>query len=280
MIRRVRLGSFKRFGDQTFELDEATVLVGPNNSGKSHAAPGHRDLEVRSRLLGLAARARPKVREAHGRGDRSRGIHRCADSRHEPAVDGPGGLGRQRARSFAPARNRCGGEVQRRRLGVRTRVSVRQSRADLRAPVRGQAHGGGRARCVSAPASQGSIIQIVRVPALSGIQRDEPRHQRGMQDLLIGQGRSGDILRNLLLEIGGRDGRTDRGHSRERRLDSADQSRPRSLRDRPYAPRSMGLDSPTSPANTESGRTPRPRPASGPALAPWTLPARGAEPCR
>lgn len=35
MIHRVRLGSFKRFRDQSFELDDAVVLAGPNNSGKS-----------------------------------------------------------------------------------------------------------------------------------------------------------------------------------------------------------------------------------------------------
>ena len=35
MIRRVRLANFKRFVDQTFELDCTTVLAGPNNSGKS-----------------------------------------------------------------------------------------------------------------------------------------------------------------------------------------------------------------------------------------------------
>ena len=35
MIRRVRLGSFKRFRDQSFELDDSIVLAGPNNAGKS-----------------------------------------------------------------------------------------------------------------------------------------------------------------------------------------------------------------------------------------------------
>ncbi|MDE2974273.1 MAG: hypothetical protein OXU64_06045 [Gemmatimonadota bacterium] len=35
MIRRVRLGSFKRFRDQSFELHDSIVLAGPNNSGKS-----------------------------------------------------------------------------------------------------------------------------------------------------------------------------------------------------------------------------------------------------
>lgn len=33
MICRVRLANFKRFRSQTFELNEATVLAGPNDSG-------------------------------------------------------------------------------------------------------------------------------------------------------------------------------------------------------------------------------------------------------
>ena len=35
MIRRVRLANFKRFRDQSFDLDDSVVLAGPNNSGKS-----------------------------------------------------------------------------------------------------------------------------------------------------------------------------------------------------------------------------------------------------
>ena len=33
MIHRVRLGSFKRFRDQSFELDYSGVLTRPNNAG-------------------------------------------------------------------------------------------------------------------------------------------------------------------------------------------------------------------------------------------------------
>ncbi len=44
-------------------------------------------------------------------------------------------------------------------------------------------------------------LRVVHVPTLSGIARDEPRHDRGMQDFLVGQGRPGEILRNLLYEI-------------------------------------------------------------------------------
>ena len=51
------------------------------------------------------------------------------------------------------------------------------------------------------PPQEARQLNIVHVPPLSGIERDEPRRDRGMQDLLVGQGRPGEILRNLLLEI-------------------------------------------------------------------------------
>jgi predicted ATPase len=41
----------------------------------------------------------------------------------------------------------------------------------------------------------------VHIPPFSGIGSEETRYDRPYQDLLIGQGRAGDILRNLLLEV-------------------------------------------------------------------------------
>ena len=51
------------------------------------------------------------------------------------------------------------------------------------------------------PPQAAQNLSVVHVPPLSGIERDEPRRDRGVQDLLVGQGRRGEILRNLLLEI-------------------------------------------------------------------------------
>lgn len=51
------------------------------------------------------------------------------------------------------------------------------------------------------PPAAAKNLSVVHVPPLSGIEREEPRRERGLQDLLIGQGRPGEILRNLLWEI-------------------------------------------------------------------------------
>ena len=67
------------------------------------------------------------------------------------------------------------------------------------------------------PPSQALDVDVVHIPPMSGISREEPRHDRGYQDLLIGQGRPGEVLRNLLYEVSlmpdGWDGL--RGHIRD-----------------------------------------------------------------
>ncbi|MFQ5753228.1 MAG: ATP-dependent endonuclease [bacterium] len=44
-------------------------------------------------------------------------------------------------------------------------------------------------------------LQVVHVPPFSGIGAEETRYDEAYQNLLIGQGKPGDILRNLLLEV-------------------------------------------------------------------------------
>jgi hypothetical protein len=44
-------------------------------------------------------------------------------------------------------------------------------------------------------------VRVVHVPPFSGIGSEETRYDPAYQDLLVGQGKGGDILRNLLLEV-------------------------------------------------------------------------------
>jgi hypothetical protein len=48
-------------------------------------------------------------------------------------------------------------------------------------------------------------LTVIHVPPLGGIQTDEEKREPGIQDRLIGEGRPGDILRNLLLQIAERE---------------------------------------------------------------------------
>jgi len=53
----------------------------------------------------------------------------------------------------------------------------------------------------AAVAEVAADVQVVHVPPFSGIGAEETRYDRAYQDLLIGQGKPGDILRNLVYEV-------------------------------------------------------------------------------
>ncbi len=197
MIRRVRLGSFKRFRDQSFELDDSVVLAGPNNSGKSTL---------------LQAIATWKFGLDHWVAQRGGGTKRTgvAVTRRDftavpiremnllwtdRVVSGGEGPGASRLVEIV-VEGRSNGDTW--KCGLEFQYANREM-AYVR-PL-GAKHMGAH-EIGAFPPDAARNLQVVHVPALFGIQRDEPRHERGMQDLLIGQGRSGDILRNLLLEVG------------------------------------------------------------------------------
>ena len=200
MIRRVRLGSFKRFRNQSFELDDSIVLAGPNNAGKSTLLQA-----IATWKFGLDHWL--AQREGGSKGVKRTGV--ALTRRDFTAVpiremnllwkdrvvsggEGPGASrlleivveGRSNDENWE-----CGLEFQ---YANREMAYVR--------PL-GAKHMGAE-EINSFPPQAAKDLRVVHVPALFGIQRDEPKHERGMQDLLIGQGRSGDILRNLLLEVG------------------------------------------------------------------------------
>lgn len=202
MIRRVRLGSFKRFQHQSFELDDSIVLAGPNNAGKSTLLQA-----IATWKFGLDHWL--AQREGGSKGVKRTGVALTRrDFTAVPiremnllwkdrVVSGGEGPGASRmlevvVEGWSNSENwKCGLEFQ---YANREMVYVR--------PL-GAKHM--EAEEISAfPPQAAKDLQVVHVPALFGIQRDEPKHERGMQDLLIGQGRSGDILRNLLLEVGGK----------------------------------------------------------------------------
>ena len=200
MIRRVRLGSFKRFRDQCFELEDSIVLAGPNNAGKSTLLQAIAtwkfglDYWVAQREGGSKAVKRTGV--AITRRDFTavpiREMNLLWKDRLVSGGEGPGASclvvlvveGRSNGEDWE-----CGLEFQ---YANREMVYVRPLCAKHLDTDAINAF----------PPQAAKELQVVHVPALFGIQRDEPKHERGMQDLLIGQGRSGDILRNLLLEVG------------------------------------------------------------------------------
>ena len=197
MIRRVTVRHFKRFEEEVFDLAESVVLAGPNNSGKStllqaiytwkfaldrwveHAAENRNDLRTgapvqRSEFLPVPLREMNLLWERRLVASEPTGEPRPIEILVE--ADGAGGAWT------------CGVEIH---YANTEMIYVRPSGA---ADLDGDA-------LIAFPPQAARDLEVTHLPALFGIARDEPRHERGMQDLLASSGRPGDILRNLLFEV-------------------------------------------------------------------------------
>ena len=204
MISRLTLRNFKRFREHTFELADSVVLAGPNNAGKSTLLQA-----IATWKLGLdrwvaqreGGRAVKRSGVAITRADFTAAPLREMNLLWEDRkVTGPAGMADTRRLIDIVVEGEAGGEPW--TCGIEFQYANREL---VYARPRG-AKDLDRETIRSFPPAEAQELGIVHVPPLSGIERDEPRRDRGMQDLLVGQGRPGEILRNLLFEIAQRDG--------------------------------------------------------------------------
>ncbi len=204
MISRLTLRNFKRFREQAFELADSVVLAGPNNAGKSTLLQA-----IATWKLGLdrwvaqreGGRAVKRSGVAITRADFTAAPLREMNLLWEDRkVTGPAGMADTRRLIEIVVEGEAGGETW--TCGIEFQYANREL---VYARPRG-AKDLDRETIRSFPPTEAQELGIVHVPPLSGIERDEPRRDRGMQDLLVGQGRPGEILRNLLFEIAERDG--------------------------------------------------------------------------
>ena len=217
MIRRVTVRNFKRFDEQTFELADSVVLAGPNNAGKSTLLQAIATWKMgiarwtTRRGAGSASSAVKRSGVSITRGEltatplremnllwRDRRVTRTTREGRPPGtprlieivIEGGGAGGRGRAGGASEAAEspwQCGLEFQYANpemVYVRPQGAKQLDSDSIR----------------DFPPPQAANLEVVHVPPLVGVQRDEPRLDKGMQDLLVGQGQAGGILRNLLLE--------------------------------------------------------------------------------
>jgi predicted ATPase len=204
VITKVRLEYFKRFRGEAFELDDHVVLAGPNNSGKS-------TLLQALAVWGLVLQ---RWRAARGTED-SRATVRTGiplsrkDFTAIPLRD-MSLLWADRSTAY-----RKEDQTEARKPGYPKVLAVAvegtddggavwQATASIRYNSREQAY-------IRMTNAQGDSLtelpqhlegmQVVHVPPFSGIGAEETRYDRGYQNLLVGQGKPGDILRNLLFEV-------------------------------------------------------------------------------
>jgi predicted ATPase len=197
MINKVILKNFKRFKEEEFFLSESVVFAGPNNAGKSTLLQA-----IATWRLGLTKwcdqRAKSSATRRTGvpitRTDFTALPLREMNLLWEGRRVAGGGKKESRVIEIilnGSSGNReweCGLEFQYANpemIYVRPREAKKLDDKKLK----------------DFPPDEAKDISVVHIPPLSGIERDEPRRDRGYQDLLIGQGRPGEILRNLLLEV-------------------------------------------------------------------------------
>ncbi len=199
MLSRVTIKNFKRFADQSFELADSIILAGPNNAGKSTLLQAIAtwklglDRWIAQRKGGKAAkRSGVAITRADFTAVPLRELNLLWEDRRVSGNGEKPGTPRLieiilEGRSGESAWS-CGLELQ---YANPELVYVRPRDAKNLPQDAIQAF----------PPPEAAGLEVVHVPPLSGIERDEPRRDRGMQDLLVGQGRPGEILRNLLWEI-------------------------------------------------------------------------------
>lgn len=199
MIARVRLVRFKRFDDESFDLSgDSVFLAGPNNSGKTsvlHALSSW-DLVVRRWLV-------------------ERGESASAGRRIGVVLDEFTALplremnllwlNRHTARKVAGAPTPKAAPIY-----IEVEVASAQGAASLAVELLYANEKLVYVRPVQSPENPLTLkklpdfardLQVAHVPPFSGLGTQEPRHAAGMQRKLVGEGRAGEIVRNLLLEI-------------------------------------------------------------------------------
>jgi predicted ATPase len=209
MITKVRTRYFKQFAEQEFDLADHVILAGPNNSGKTTLLQAitvwYLALQKWRERIGPESRykAKPKsgapltrqqftalpLREMNNLWTDTLVAQRNSDLQEAPRP------GRRRVLTIEVEGANPQGSW-------RLAFEFRYVNSELVYVRPAQEHIDQLPQAVQK-------ISVVHIPPFSGIGPEETRYDRPYQDLLIGQGKAGDILRNLLLEVYERDDKQD-----------------------------------------------------------------------
>jgi len=203
MIKKVALEYFKKFEKEIFHLEDSVVLAGPNNSGKS-------TLLQAIAVWNLAVQRWHQERgTAKSKAALRTGVPISRKDFTAIPLREMNLLWTDRSTAYSrdKARNIAAGQPKLVKIGVEGKVpdgSTWQLNVAIRYSSREQIYvklldQEGKPLTELPPSVSGT--QVVHIPPFSGIGAEETRYDRGYQNHLIGQGKPGDILRNLLLEI-------------------------------------------------------------------------------
>jgi predicted ATPase len=179
MIRKVTLRRFKRFDEVTFDIPGHIVLAGPNNTGKTTLLQA-----VAAWALAFNRWKQLNDFHRHGGGYTKAPVARQAFSAVPlRAFDLLWNERRYREPVEIEIESTKGWEVTIELIPDSTEQIYVRPKSDAEPATVREAG-----------------LRAVYVPPMTGISTDEPVYQRPKQDQLLGQGKPGDILRNLLVQ--------------------------------------------------------------------------------
>lgn len=180
-ITRVVICNFKRFDNETFDLDGHVVVAGPNNSGKTTLLQA-----IATWHLALSRWRELNDYQRHG------GAYAKAPIARQAFYSVP-------LRAF---------DLLWHKRGAEKKVEIAVTYDSIRVPV--EIISDSSEQVYVRPTSDVPPERLmdpdnfpapVFVPAMSGLSTEEPVYQRPKVNQLLGQGKPGDVLRNLLVEV-------------------------------------------------------------------------------
>jgi predicted ATPase len=203
MITEVRIEYFKKFAAQEFKLGDHVVLAGPNNSGKSTLLQALAvwglclQRWINERISGQS-KAKSRTGIPISRKDftsiplrEMNLLWTDRDTAYGKEEKGGVEAGDHKLIGITiSGKERAGEEWC---FGLKLRYQSREQVYVNFMDISGNP-------AIEIP-SRAKGLQIVHIPPFSGIGAEETRYDRGYQNLLVGQGKPGDILRNLLWEV-------------------------------------------------------------------------------
>jgi len=198
MIKRITIRKFKRFEEEKVNLDQSVVFVGRNNSGKTTAlqALSLWEFALRNWLKERdesKSKARQRVgvpisRERLATAIPSRVLkHLWHDAKVYSAQNKPA-LIEILVEGTSP-------KLEKWKFGMELQFSTAEQFFVRPMPI-----SPGDSERMHVP-EEVRDLHVVHLPAMAGIQRTEEVLQRGSQDRRIAEGRAGDVIRNLLLDV-------------------------------------------------------------------------------
>ena len=180
-ITKVGIRNFKRFGDETFYLDDHVVVAGPNNSGKTTLLQA-----IATWHLALSRWRELNDYQRHG------GAYTKVPIARQAFYSVP-------LRAF---------DLLWYKRGAKEKIEIMVAYDNTRVPI--EIISDSSEQVYVRPTSKvrpeflkdpDNFPAPVFVPAMSGLSTEEPVYQKPKVNQLLGQGKPGDVLRNLLVEV-------------------------------------------------------------------------------